>query len=62
MHAKGPDVPQNDAQAVAWYRTAAEQGNADTQNNLGVMYAHGHGVAKDDATAVEWYRKAADQG
>jgi TPR repeat protein len=47
---------------VAWTRTAAEQGLAEAQNNLGVMYDKGHGVAQDDVQAVEWYRKAAGQG
>ena len=41
---------------------AAEQGNADAQFNLGLMYANGQGVRQDDAQAVQWYRKAAEQG
>ena len=41
---------------------AAEQGDAEAQNRLGLMYATGRGVAQDDATAVLWYQKAADQG
>ena len=40
----------------------AEQGDADAQNNLGLMYANGTGVAEDDVEAVKWYRKAAEQG
>jgi len=35
----GRGVPQDDAQAVTWYRQAAEQGHAIAQYNLGVMYA-----------------------
>jgi TPR repeat protein len=31
-------VPQDEAQAVAWYRKAADQGAALTQTNLGAMY------------------------
>lgn len=34
---KGQGVPQDDAQALAWYRKAAEQGHAKAQYNLGVM-------------------------
>ncbi|HHX2522660.1 TPA: tetratricopeptide repeat protein, partial [Neisseria subflava] len=41
---------------------AAEQGNADAQVNLGLMYANGQGVRQDDAQAVQWYRQAAEQG
>ena len=62
MYHKGKGVPQDDAEAVKWYRKAAEQGNADAQNWLGWMYQNGKGVPPDDAEAVEWYRKAAEQG
>ena len=37
----GFGVPEDDAEAVRWYRLAAEQGDADAQNNLGFMYANG---------------------
>ena len=47
---------------MKWYRLAAEQGNADAQNNLGVMYQYGDGVLQDYAEAVKWYRLAAEQG
>ena len=40
----------------------AEQGDANVQFNLGVMYAEGQGVKQDDFEAVNWYRKAAEQG
>ena len=40
----------------------AEQGNANTQFNLGNMYYEGKGVKQDYAEAVKWYRKAAEQG
>ena len=58
----GEGVPQDDAEAVAWYRLAAEQGHAEAQLNLGVRYATGRGVPEDDAEAVRWYRRAAEQG
>ena len=41
---------------------AAEQGNADAQFNLGVMYDNGRGVRQDYAQAMQWYRQAAEQG
>ena len=50
------------AEAVKWYRKAAEQGHSDAQNNLGACYDEGDGVAVDKAEAVKWYRKAAEQG
>ena len=43
-------------------RKAAEQGAADAQSNLGLMYALGQGVAEDNVEAVKWWRKAAEQG
>ena len=55
-------MDQSDATAVKWYRKAAEQGYANAQCSLGVMYANGQGVGQSDAMAVKWYRKAAEQG
>ena len=47
---------------VEWYQKAAQQGDAEAQFNLGVMYKNGDGVTQDYEKAVEWYQKAADQG
>ena len=55
-------VLEDDAEAVRWYRMAAEQGLAEAQYNLGYRYANGRGVLEDDAEAVRWYRMAAEQG
>ncbi len=41
MYANGNGVPQDDAEAVKWYKKAAEQGDADAQFNLDIMYAVG---------------------
>ena len=44
-------------------RVKAEQGVADAQYNLGLMYYLGsQGVLQNDTEAVKWYRKAAGQG
>lgn len=40
----------------------AEQGNAEAQVNLGILYHEGRGVPQDYAQAAMWYRKAAEQG
>ena len=50
------------AEALKWYRKAAEQGYASAQHNLGNSYSKGEGVTQDYAEAVKWYRKAAEQG
>jgi hypothetical protein len=55
-------VAKNDAEAVKWYRLAVDQGDAEAQVCLGVMYDYGEGVPKNDTKAVNWYRLAADQG
>ena len=58
----GLGVPKDVAEAMRWYRLAAEQGNADAQCSLGLMYAHGEGISEDCAEAVRWFRPAAEQG
>ena len=40
----------------------AEQGHAETQNKLGLMYFHGKGVPKVYEQAYAWFTKAAEQG
>jgi TPR repeat protein/beta-lactamase regulating signal transducer with metallopeptidase domain len=61
-HAYYERTEQDYKQAVAWYLRAAEQGHADAQSGLGVLYAMGRGVDQNDKQAAEWFRKAADQG
>jgi hypothetical protein len=34
-----------------WYKLAAEEGHANAQSNLGVMYAKGQGVTQDNVNA-----------
>jgi TPR repeat protein len=58
----GEGVTRDYAEALKWYRKAAEQGEANAQSNLGVMYHEGEGTARDYAEAVKWWRKAAEQG
>ena len=62
MYDNGHGVPENDAEAVRWYRAAAEQGNAPAQFNLGFMYANGHGVPEDYVLAYAWMNLAGAQG
>ena len=55
-------MPQDDAEALRWYRLAAEQGDASAQFRLGFTYGTGRGVPQDDAEALRWFRLAAEQG
>lgn len=47
------------AEAVRWYRKAADQGHADAQSELGIAYHEGHGVAQDYVQAHMWTDLAA---
>ncbi len=43
------------------YRKLAEQGHAEAQNKLGIMYQNGKGVPQDDAHAYMWFKLAASR-
>ena len=48
--------------AYKLWLSLAEQGNAESQFNLGEMYAWGKGVPRDSKESVKWYRLSAEQG
>ncbi len=50
------------ATALGEFRPLAEQGDADAQYNLGVMYEKGRGVPQDDKIALKWFTLSAEQG
>jgi len=50
----GVEVPQ--------VRRLAEEGNAEAQSKLGVLYASGVGMPQDKKEAAKWYGKSAEQG
>lgn len=50
------------ATAFRLFKPLAEQGNAEAQASLGLMYGLGQGVNKDFVEAFKWYRSAAEQG
>ena len=62
MYANGEGVPKDPVKAVELFQKAADQGNVDAENNLGVMYFSGEGIARDTDKAKEWFAKAAAQG
>ena len=43
------------ATALAKFRSAAQQGVAEAQFNLGYMYGNGQGIAQDYKEALRWY-------
>ena len=50
------------ATAFKLLKPLAEQGNADAQFNLGVMYQNGEGVLQDDKKAHMWFNIALANG
>jgi TPR repeat protein/transglutaminase-like putative cysteine protease len=62
LYASGQQgLTQDYAQALAWYRKAAEQNFAEAQFNVGRMFYRGLGTPQDYAMALSWFRKAANQ-
>ena len=55
-------VPEDHTQAASLYQSAAKQGYAEAQFQLGYLYERGKGVTQDDVQAAAWTRKAAEQG
>jgi hypothetical protein len=51
-----------EAEAVYWYRKAAEQGYPPAEYDLGRMLAGGRGVLNNEAEAEAWLRRAAENG
>lgn len=48
--------------ALREWRPLAEQGHAEAQRNLGVMYLNGQGVPQDYTATANWFQLAAEQG
>ena len=58
----GNGVPQDDVEAVKWFRMAAKKGVASAWCNLAFAYHYGKGVQQNNTEAVRCYRMAAEQG
>lgn len=62
MYDGGVGVKEDKAQAVFWYRKAAENGYPKAKVALGFMYDIGFGVGRCTEKARIWFREAAEQG
>ena len=62
MYSYGQGVPQDYAEALKWFRLAADQGLQLAQCNLGLAYANGEGVPQDYVRAHMWFNLSASQG
>ena len=58
----GDGVDKDQAEAVKWYRMAAEQGGADAAFELAKCYRFGIGIRRNRTTASKWLDKAAERG
>lgn len=57
----GRGIALDNSEAMHWYTIAAEQGHADSQLSLSLLYANGQGVPKDPAKARYWGDKSVTQ-
>jgi len=55
------DKAEYNEEAAQYFRRAAEQGDAEGQYGLGILYASGEGVTRDPAVAREWLERAGNQ-
>ncbi len=62
IYTNGQGVALDFAEAVKWFRKAAEQGHAGAQNDLGGMYYRGRGLPRDFSEALKWSRRATERG
>jgi hypothetical protein len=63
MYQMGSGAPPDGAEALKWFRKAADQGLKTAAKNIGYLYEHGSiGVQKDVAQARYWYCSAAAAG
>jgi uncharacterized protein len=60
MYRDGKGLPKNYAEAIKWFRLAADQGFAIAQYDLGLMYANGLGP-QDYVQAHMWLSLSAAQ-
>ena len=61
-YSSGQGVEQDFAEAIKWWRKAADCDLPGAALNLGIAYLSGQGVPQDYAEAARWNRKAAEQG
>ncbi len=52
---------RNDATSLKEWEALAEQGDADAQFNMGVVYLQGLGVTQDYQAAFNWFKKSTEQ-
>jgi TPR repeat protein len=51
-----------DLASLEHMRKVAEQGNAEEQLEMGILYEFGYHMPKNSVTALAWYLRSAEQG
>lgn len=63
LYYEGKGIPQDEAEAIRWYRLAAIHGNATAQYIVGMTeYGEARNNTKQYVEAFKWFRLAAAQG
>lgn len=60
LYALGLGISRNDAEAIKWYRLAAEQGDPDGMSSLAHKYRFSSPPLQNNEQALAWYRRAAE--
>jgi TPR repeat protein len=58
----GDGVSKDDAQALSWFRKAADQQDPVAERYIAEMYFKGRNVPADNMEAAKWLRMSAEQG
>jgi TPR repeat protein len=58
MYDVGQGVQQNYAEALKWYRQAADAGYASAMTNIAILYYNGQGVKRDLVQSYVWFARA----
>jgi len=61
MYRDGRGLSRDTAEAIAWFRKAADRGEADAQIELGILLSPGHGAFTDIVEAHSWFNLAASR-
>jgi len=55
-------LKQSDAKAFKYWKMSADQEDALSQLNIGIMYEEGRGVKENSMEAFKYYKMSADNG
>ena len=57
-----PGLEDSNKEIFEYWKKLSETGDAEAQNNLGLMYYGGNGTEKDEELALKYFQLAAKQG